>query len=849
MNCKQIKSLLAVVLAATLFTSCLKITKIDGGGDGPETKPASPVSTPETDESETLAPDPAPAENRIADFDLGLLREQNTVSSLLSRHDSVTVRREYDGGSEVESLWMRDGDLVYYSVEKGAYDDGEEYEDLYAYYRGYNIYPEADGETSCGWWISGIESPHGGEAEILITNFLPEEAAGDMLVLSEDEETVTVLVPEDLLTADGTVSPCMNTVTVNKGTLDIYSFHWEYEMGGEAYSGTFSVEYGGEQLGRELMEDWDRTRAVTVDILTEGGGRTENLEIPAAWELFLYSDDGIFLASPDSETEPDGSMVVEPGENTVSVLAFDEANRPTETVTEPEVLDELPFTMDELRENNRITNLLNQYGTLVLDSKTEYGEFTTSYFRRGDVIVRYSYMEVTGEDGTVLRQGAGNYGRDEFELNGDGTSYTYSAFVPDLNEADYVFYDTNAEGEHYAYDQTLTDALMLGSVSDIQSDGDTVSFRYKYDYDENGDSAMNWVVGREDALIRSVDFGDMSMTETMRPGADVPFQKELEDAFSKTRTVTCHFEGIGDYSYTLPADWSFVVGLFEELTCYSDAAMKEVREPSIQGDGKDYEIWVRVGGTVDVPAAPEPEPEPQPEPEPMPEPDPEPEPVSAEPEPLELFAGAWVSENGATELRIEGDGSFDLTMGGSGYAGTLEWTDKEAGLWASGGRYALILADGTPMTGEGYVIRDGDWLALCIGGGAEKMLRDGLIGVRKVEEGADLPAHDAFAADHGEYAADVLIEAYAKVTDFRVYALKSDGVLADGNPDFTMTELYRYASFTPEKALVLTMTFGEILPTYGFSYRDAAGNFHMYGIVESGMDGSAEITELHIPMG
>ena len=129
------------------------------------------------------------------------------------------------------------------------------------------------------------------------------------------------------------------------------------------------------------------------------------------------------------------------------------------------------------------------------------------------------------------------------------------------------------------------------------------------------------------------------------------------------------------------------------------------------------------------------------------------------------------------------------------------------------------------------------------------MLRDGLIGVRKVEEGADLPAHDAFAADHGEYAADVLIEAYAGVTDFRVYALKSDGVLADGSPDFTMTELYRYASFTPEKALVLTMTFGEILPTYGFSYRDAAGNFHLYGITESGMDGSAEITELHIPMG
>ena len=180
MTHKLKRSLWAVVLAASLLSSCLKIQRIDQGG-GPETDPASPLTSPETDAPETmpLVPDPDPAENRTANFDLGLLTEQNSISSLLSRHDSVTVRREYDGGSEVECLWMRDGDLVYFSDEKASYD-GEEYEDLYGYYRGCNIYPDPEGETSVGYWVSAEEIPFGNEAETLITNFLPAEIHGAM---------------------------------------------------------------------------------------------------------------------------------------------------------------------------------------------------------------------------------------------------------------------------------------------------------------------------------------------------------------------------------------------------------------------------------------------------------------------------------------------------------------------------------------------------------------------------------------------------------------------------------------------------------------------------------------------
>ena len=840
---KTIQSLGAVLLAAVLLSSCVKISRIDSGSDTetdapwnpPETEAADPGSQPETDPP---APEPDPDENRGANFDLELLTEQNLISSLLTRHDSVTVRREYDGGSEVECLWMRGGDIVYYNEEKEFYD-GEEYTDLYAYYRGYYIYPEPDGVTSCGRWVSAEEEILGGEAETLLTAFFPSELNGEMTVLSEDEETVTVLLPELLVYEDGTESPCENTVTVNKGTLDLYAFSWEYPLEDTIHSGSFTVEYDGEKIGAEIMADWDDTRAVTVNILTEAGERAETHEIPAAWGFYLYQDEGIILSSPDNGAGMgiDETFYIAPGTDPVSVFAWDEANYPADSAAEPESLGELPFSLDDLRENNRVTNLLNKYGTLTLLNQSEYGEYSTVFFRHDGLIVRYSYMELTDGDGTVFRQGTGTYDRDQFELNEDGEGYTYYASVPDHGA--YLVYDTNKDGEHYVFDQTLTDSLMLGTASDIQSDGDAVTFRYRYDFDEEGDSVMTWVVGQEDLLIRSVSFADMGTVQTVKLGEEVPFREEFERMFEKTRTVTCHFEGVGDFSYTLPADWTFVAGYFEELPCFADAEMKEVRDSRIPGDGKDYEIWIRTTepaeGTDSALAADPSETEPEP---------------AAEPDPISLYAGAWNSESGASELRIDPDGSFDLTLGGDSFFGTLSWTTEEAGLWANGGRYALILDDGTPLTGDGFVTSDGETLTFGMGGGAEKFRRGSLIGVRKVDgSSSDLPAHESFAPDRGEYAVDVLIEPYVKVTEFSLFSLKYEDSGDGGEPVFSATELYRLATFTPEKPLLLTMTFGEIFPTYGFSYKDAAGEFHTYGIAESGMDGSAILTEIKAAMG
>ena len=67
--------------------------------------------------------------------------------------------------------------------------------------------------------------------------------------------------------------------------------------------------------------------------------------------------------------------------------------------------------------------------------------------------------------------------------------------------------------------------------------------------------------------------GDDAMIMTLTRGGEIPFEKELNKAFEKTRTITCHYEEAGDAVYVLPADWSFTVSLYDNLAFYSDAAM------------------------------------------------------------------------------------------------------------------------------------------------------------------------------------------------------------------------------------------------------------------------------------
>ncbi|MBQ3955382.1 MAG: hypothetical protein II680_05790 [Clostridia bacterium] len=112
----------------------------------------------------------------------------------------------------------------------------------------------------------------------------------------------------------------------------------------------------------------------------------------------------------------------------------------------------------------------------------------------------------------------------------------------------------------------------------------------------------------------------------------------------------------------------------------------------------------------------------------------------------------------------------------------------------------------------------------------------------------DLPDHLELVADEGENAAKILLTAETPVESFHFFALIYEEMDGD-EPRFSTDELYELDTFGPEKPLLVSMTFGEVFPAYGFTFKNADGMFKTYGINLSGEDGSVIISEVRAALG
>lgn len=102
----------------------------------------------------------------------------------------------------------------------------------------------------------------------------------------------------------------------------------------------------------------------------------------------------------------------------------------------------------------------------------------------------------------------------------------------------------------------------------------------------------------------------------------------------------------------------------------------------------------------------------------------------------------------------------------------------------------------------------------------------------------------SFAADSDEPQVAVVVSTDTDIHNFKVLSLSYEDVDDAGMPMFTATELYQKEMLSSGVQFVIKFSSMGTIPGYGISYEDASGNTYCYGLTESGMDGSALLTEI-----
>jgi len=106
----------------------------------------------------------------------------------------------------------------------------------------------------------------------------------------------------------------------------------------------------------------------------------------------------------------------------------------------------------------------------------------------------------------------------------------------------------------------------------------------------------------------------------------------------------------------------------------------------------------------------------------------------------------------------------------------------------------------------------------------------------------ELDAYDEFVASSAEPQAQVVFTADRELSRFSVLAIAIDTAAGDNVPVFTEQVLHTQETLTPDRPLVVTMTFYGDLPNNGISFVDESGMERRFAVSVSGRDGSLELT-------
>lgn len=107
----------------------------------------------------------------------------------------------------------------------------------------------------------------------------------------------------------------------------------------------------------------------------------------------------------------------------------------------------------------------------------------------------------------------------------------------------------------------------------------------------------------------------------------------------------------------------------------------------------------------------------------------------------------------------------------------------------------------------------------------------------------DLEAYEEFEADNGDASMVIMLQPAEEIKNFKVLSLTFEDADDDGKLRFAEEELYKLNKLTPEKPILITLSFIGDIPNYGVSFTAADGSEKHFAIAESGYDGSLMLTE------
>lgn len=102
---------------------------------------------------------------------------------------------------------------------------------------------------------------------------------------------------------------------------------------------------------------------------------------------------------------------------------------------------------------------------------------------------------------------------------------------------------------------------------------------------------------------------------------------------------------------------------------------------------------------------------------------------------------------------------------------------------------------------------------------------------------------DFYSVEQSEYSTMIVFTTDGILQDLKLLSLFMNDVDEEGNPEYSIDEIYSYGTLESYRPLMVELTFYGDMPSYGVSYTDENGETRYFAVSVSGYDGSLELLE------